>query len=181
MKKQFLHKLSWKQKNKLLLAGSIVLLWFVYSFAISNTIELKSSCDEQQKQMDSIQDAPEKLVQLEAELARFSALTGNGNDTLHDVHEQLLNFVTVYCDKHDLVLREFIQPVRYKNDEWTVETHPITVEGNYIEIVRFIRALELESTGRIVSVDFFTKTDNKTKVRSLLATIYVQNISNVTS
>lgn len=181
MKKSLLHKLNWKQKNKMLFAGVCIMLWVVYAFAISNTVAIKSNCDTQQLQLDSLEGAPEKLLLLQAELARFSLLTGGADDTVHDVHEQLLDFVTVYCNEEGLQLREFAPPVRYAQQEWTVETHPFTVEGDYISIVKFVRDLELISIGRVVSVDFITRTDNKTKVKSLAATIYIQNISNVTS
>lgn len=181
MKKTFFNKLTWKQKNRVLLAGVAVLLWVVYALAIANTVAVKTNCDVQQAQLDSLEGAPEKLVQLQTQLARFSMLTGGRNDSVHDMHEQLLDFVTVYCNEHDLDLREFIQPVRYAQQEWTVETHPFTVDGDYIAIVQFIRALELSSIGRVVSVDFHSKTDNKTKVQLLHATIYVQNISNAAS
>lgn len=179
--KTLLHKLSWKQKNRILLVAIIVLLWVVYAFAISNTIAARSDCDRMQLQLDSVEGAPDKLAELKSELTKFSLLTGGTNDTLRDMHEQLLNFVSVYCNDHNLQLREFTQPVRYAQQEWSVETHPLTVEGNYISIVQFIRALELSSMGRIVSVDFHTRIDNKTKSKSLLATIYVQNITNVAS
>lgn len=181
MKKRLTHQLNWKQKNKLLLAGTLLLVWLVYAFAVSNTLEVKLQCERQQLQLDSAKGAPDKLLQLKSELARFTLLAGEQNDTLRDMHEQLLNFVTVFCNDHDLQLREFAQPVRYAQQEWTVETHPFTVEGNYIGIVQLIRALELSSVGRVVSVDFFTKIDNKTKSKSLLATVYIQNISNAAS
>jgi hypothetical protein len=150
--------------------------WIVYSCAISNTLEAKSIGDELRLQLDSAAGAPEKLQRLQAELARFEELTGQGDSSA--VHEQLLDLVTLYCGQHPLQLREFAQPVRYPQQEWIVETHPFTIEGSYVEIVKFMDYLSAKSIGKIVSADIYSKTDNKTKTVSLLVTIYVQNISN---
>lgn len=177
MKKYSFTNLTWDKKNKLLLAGVVVLLWLVYTFAISNTLEARIVCVQQQARLDSAQGAPDQLLQLETELAKFASLTGEQNDTVRDMHEHVLNFVTVYCNEHTLELREFNRPVRYRQQEWTVETHPFIVEGSYIEIVQLLHALELSGNGRVVSADLHTKTDTKTKVKSLLATIYIQNIT----
>jgi hypothetical protein len=74
-------------------------------------------------------------------------------------------------------LREFLLPIRYHQQEWLVETHPFTVEGNFIAIVQLLDHLRKNVPGKIVSADIHSKKDNKTKTVSLLVTIYVQNIS----
>ncbi|HTF04830.1 MAG TPA: hypothetical protein VK826_12430 [Bacteroidia bacterium] len=176
MKKNIFHRLSWKQKNKILLGSFLFVAWIVYSSAISNTLDAKSMGDELRLQLDSATGAPEKLQRLKTELVRFEELTGQGDSAA--VHEQLLDRVTLYCGKHPLQLREFAQPIRYRQQEWIVETHPFTIEGSFVEIVKFMDYLGTQSTGKIVSADIHSKTDNKTKTVSLLVTIYVQNISN---
>lgn len=168
-------KLSWKQKNRLLLCGSFVLLWAVYSFAISNTINARSQCNRLQLQVDSASDAPEKLVRLTNDFQKLETIT-NTNDTSITLHERLLDVITKYCQQNNLVLRDFASPVCYKQQEWLVETHPVIVEGAYVNLLKLLHKLEQEKTGKIVSVDFQSKRDNKTQALSLTATIYVQNI-----
>ncbi len=168
-------KASWKQKNKLLLLGGLVLLWTVYSFAISNTIVAHSECVVLQQQLDSASGAPARLVQLKKEFNELETIT-NSSDTSATLHERLLGIVTNYCQDNDLVLRDFASPVCYRQQEWLVETHPILVEGAYVNLLKLVHKLEQEKTGKIVSVDFHSKRDNKTQQLSLTATIYVQNI-----
>src|SRR5688572_1907759 len=105
MKTNIFHRLSWKQKNKILLCGVLLTGWIVYSGAIANTIEAKSTGDELRLQLDSATGAPEKLQRLKTELARFEELTGQGDSSA--LHEQLLDLVTLYCGEHPLQLREF--------------------------------------------------------------------------
>ena len=168
-------KISPKQKNRLLLAGALLLFWLIYSFAVSNTIELRNECSRLQAQLDSATDAPVRLIQLKTELNELESLTGK-NDTSHSLHEQLLGVISKYCDDNNLVIRDFASPVRYQSGEWLIETHPVTVEGAYIPLLKLVHRLEQEQNGKLVSVDFHSKTDNKTQQLSLTVTIYVQNI-----
>ena len=101
-----LKKLSWKQKNKLLLIAGLVLLWTVYSFAISNTIEVRSQCIVLQQQIDSASGAPLRLAALQQEFQQLETIT-NSNDTSNTLHERLLGVVTNYCQQNNTVLRDF--------------------------------------------------------------------------
>lgn len=174
-----IRSLSWKQKNRLLLAGILLVSWVIYSFAISNTLDARAACEQLQLRLDSAAGAPQRIAQLESELLKLNAIAGSAEQLNSDsaVHEQLLNLVTEYCQKNDLVLREFLLPIRYHQQEWLVETHPFTIEGNFIAIVQLLDHLRRNVSGKIVSADIHSKKDNKTKTTSLLITIYVQSIS----
>lgn len=174
-----LRNLSWKQKNHLLLVGLLLGCWIVYSFAVENTLEAKTTCEQMQIQIDSAAGAPERIAELKKELLRLDALTGSSETLNSDsaIHEQLLDLVTEYCQTNDLTLREFLIPIQYHQQEWLVETHPFTVEGNFVAIVQLLDHLRKNVSGKIVSADIHSKKDNKTKTVSLLVTIYVQNIS----
>ena len=165
--------LTWKKKNRLLLLGVVLLLWTVYTFALRNTISARSECRTLQAKLDSSADAPQRLLQLKEELRELETIT---SDSGSSVHEQLLSVVTNYCEQHQLTLRDFAAPVRYHSEAWTVETHPVTVEGNYISLLQLVHRLEQEKNGKVVSVDFHSKRDIKTQSLALLVTIYVQNI-----
>lgn len=171
MKKQ----INWKQKNRLLLAGAVLLFWLIYVFAVSNTLELRNECRQLEIQNDSAAGAPQRLIRLRAELDELESMTGR-NDTTSSVHEQLLGIVSAYCQENQLVLRDFSEPVRYRSDEWLIETHPLTVEGEYIPLLKLVHRLEQDRNGKVVSVNFHSKQDNKTQQLSLMVTIYVQNI-----
>jgi hypothetical protein len=169
------NKLNSKQKNKLLLIGAILILWCVYAFAIRNTLDARSQCKMFQQQIDSAADAPSRLEHLQEELQQLETITGN-NDTANSLHERLLEIVTNYCQENNITLRDFASPICYSQAEWLVETHSITVEGNFIALLKLVRKLEEEKTGKVVSVDFQSKRDNKTQTLSLSVIIYVQNI-----
>jgi hypothetical protein len=176
-----LKQLSWKQKNRLLYGGLLLCAWIIYAWAITPTLEAKYTCDQLQLQIDSAAQAPEQIRALEAELQRLDEITGTNNSHDSSTHEALLDLVTVYCESHALTLREFTSPVRFTQQEWLVETHPFTVEGDFIRLVQFLDHLRAHAPGNIVSADFHAKKDNKTKTTALLLTVYIQNISTLTT
>jgi hypothetical protein len=172
--KEKLQQLSWKQKNVLFVGALLLIVWIVYSFAVSLTVQLSGECSVLQEKIDSAAGAQVNVGQLEAELARFNEHSG---PDAYVTHEQLLDMVSGYCGQHDLLLRDFPATLMYHRDEWNVEVHRITVQGSYAGIVQLLEFLRKSEKGKVMSADFFSKTDNKTKIKSLLATIYVQCIS----
>lgn len=169
--------LTWKRKNQLLLAGGVLLLWIVYSYAITNTLEARSSCQTLQLRIDSAATAPEQLAQLEQQLAGFSSLTMT-TDSTAAIHEHLLGVVTNYCQQHNLVLRDFSSPVILQQQEWRIENHPITVEGTFVDLLQLVNHLEQEPKGHVISTEYRSRRDNKTQELSLSLLIYLQTIRN---
>lgn len=172
--KQWLQKLSWTQRNALLTGVLAVFSWLIYTNAVSLTVQLAAECDALQQKIDSAENVSVEIEQLEAELARFNQSSGEES---YVTHEQLLDLVSGYCEERELIIRDFPATLNYRRDEWNVEIHRITVQGSYAEIVQLLEFLHRQQKGKIVSVDFFSKIDNKTKIKSLLTTIYVQCIS----
>lgn len=171
--------LSWKKKNRLLLAAALLFAWIIYSAAISRTLELRTTCVNLQNEIDSAQGAPEQIAALQAELNSLNAFSALSDSAANDstMHEQLLDDVALYCSTHNVVLRGYAPPVRYRRDNWIVETHAVTVEAGYVEIVKMLDHLRNFPSARIVATDIHTEKDNKNRKTALLATIYIQNIS----
>src|ERR1041385_1189090 len=98
-------KITWRQKNKLLLIAAFILGWCAYTFAIRHTLELRSQCEMLQERIDSAKGAPEKIQRLHSELNEIeNALSHNSGSS---IHERLLDVVTNYCGKNNLLLRDF--------------------------------------------------------------------------
>lgn len=166
---------GWKKKNRMLLAGALLLGWLVYTFAIRNTIETRSACSAIEARLDSAAGAPERLRQLQQELRELES-SGGENDTSRTLHEKLLGIVSPYCSEHRITLRDFAPPVRYRTGDWEIETHPFTVQGEYIPLLKLLHHIEKEKCGKVISADFHSKQDAKTKELTLTLTVYVQNI-----
>jgi hypothetical protein len=173
-------KLTWKFKNRLLLVGALALLWIVYSFSVRNTLETRSTCIRLAKKLDSASTAPQREKALERELQTFNRFLGQ-SDSLGGMHEHLLGVTSSWCQEKKILLREIPAPLRFTTHDWLVETHTIVVEGNFIELLRLAERLEKEKSCRLVSTDYKTLRDPKTKRLVLTATYYLQNILNAAS
>jgi hypothetical protein len=165
-----------KQKRTATWFLFVLLSWLFYKYAIAGTIELRDDCEALRHRIDSSDIQKIELQELEIEVAGFHADAGA---TEFVTHEQLLDIITNYCPEHGLTLKDFPEELRFNREEWNTEIHELTVSGSYVEIVQFIEHLHRLHKGKIVSTAFQAKIDNKTKSRSLLATIYIQTVSQV--
>lgn len=166
--------LSWGQKNMLLVGVLVLSCWIAYNSAIGLTVQLARDCAALEKRVDSAEQVGAQVTALECELREAERI---GGEATCITHEQLLDAVANYCAENALELRDYPAPLQMNREEWNVEIHQLTVAGSYTGIVQFMEYLRASGRGHIVSVSMFSKTDNKTKIRSLYATIYVQSIS----
>lgn len=174
------NKLTYRRKNRLLAAGALLLLFVVYSFSISKTAALRSTCNKLEKRIDSAANIPAETEMLERKLQRLEK--NFSSDSLHEnLHEDLLAIVSAYCDQRQLVLRDFPEKLTTESREWHIETHQFTVAGNYTELLRLVNLLESRQTGKVVSADYQSKRDPKTKTLSLTVTVYVQQLKKTAS
>ncbi|MCU0436186.1 MAG: hypothetical protein MUC87_22205 [Bacteroidia bacterium] len=169
--------LSWKRKNQLLLAGAVALLWIVYSYAVTNTLNARRDCQKLQQRIDSAASAPQQLAALRAQMEQLKNTTGV-SDSSAAAHEKLLDIVTHYCEQNNLVLRDFSPAVNFVQQDWSVDNHPVTVEGNFSSLLRLVHHLEGQEGGNVISTEFRSRRDNKTQALSLSLVIYIQTISN---
>jgi hypothetical protein len=171
-------KLSWKQKQWLMIAVWVVSALIIYNNALTLTLNLKEECTQLNNRIDSAELIKSEIAELERELIRSQKFTDSSSFLSH---EHLLDLVSNYCSAHSLTVQDFPSALQFKRNEWNVEVHEITVTGTYAQIVQLLEYVYQNEQGRIVSVSFFSKTDNKTKVKSLLATIYVQTLFNTST
>jgi hypothetical protein len=176
--KQKWNALSWKQKHVALTAFLLVLAFIIYRNAISLTVQLSQECSALKERIDSAEQVTGQIEMLEAELRVIEKFS---DEAAYVTHEQLLDNVAVYCSGHELELRDYPATLQFARDEWKVEIHKLTVAGTYIGTVQFLEHLRRSGNGRVVSVSIWSKTDNKTKIKTLYATVYVQCISKPTA
>jgi hypothetical protein len=175
-----MRRLTWKRKNQLLVIGAVILLWIVYSFAISKTLAARSACIDMQERIDSAGSAPDQLIRLKQEFANFQSETG-AIDTSNEVHEYILGIVTTYCANNNLILRDFTHPYRLQQQEWKIEDHPLTVQGSFIGLLKLLHHLEKEPRSNVISSEFRSRRDPKTQELSLSLVIYIQTIQHTKS
>lgn len=171
----FLQRLSYRQKNRLLILISVIFLFMVYFLAIKKTIVKYSECKELEIKANLAMNAPTQLVSLEKDYDAMKKSTENYAGT--NIQQPLLGVVSRYCNENGLVIRDFSQPITSTNNDVTIETNSFVLEGSFIRALRLVYNLEqVNKIGRVASLDFSLKKDYATKSNSLATTVYIQNI-----
>lgn len=168
--------LTYRRKNRLLLLGAAVLLLLVYVSAVSKTVALRSTCSKLAQRIDSAARLPEETRQMEARLA---ALDKDFRPVapIARVHEELLGTVSNRCQQLGLVLRDFPAEQESRHREWIVKTHVFTVEGGFNGLLQLVHELERMPDGKVLSADYRSRRDPKTRALSLSVTVYVQHLT----
>lgn len=169
--------LSYKRKNILLLAGSVMFGLIVYFYAFERTIGLIKECTQLEEQLRQAENAPQKLAELKRKLNSIeSDLGGNGNFG-GDIQQALLEKISRYCNENNIALREFPQPVVSQEQDYIIETNIVVIEGSFLKLLKLVYQLEqVQRTGKVAAVHFLAKEDLRTKRQMLTASLYLQNI-----
>lgn len=175
-----LKNLTYRQKNKYLIVGTILFLLLVYWTTLSKTVELYHSNQRLQKQSNLVADAPAKIKQYERQIQQFEQRFQNVTQSGNDYQEQLLEVVSTFCQEHQLVLQNFPQPLVHTQNDFEVTTHIVEVEGSYHKLLQLVYELEqAQKLSRVASLDFRIEKDFRNKRSFLLATIYLRNIKSL--
>lgn len=172
-------KLTYKQKNKLLIAVIILFTWVAWSVSFKETVSLYNECTDMEDRLRLAADAPQKIKEIELKLAEIKHFSDQNADTELSTQQQILNTLTAYCRTTGTVLKEFPQTSVKEQNGLTIETNVFVTEGNFINLLKLIYLLEQkEHIGQTASVEFISKKDFKTQRIGLTAKVYLQNIIN---
>ncbi|OFX36398.1 MAG: hypothetical protein A2X08_14930 [Bacteroidetes bacterium GWA2_32_17] len=171
---------TYNKKVKLLAIGVVVMLFLSYYLSFRKTINIYMECSEYKNQLKNIQTAPSEILNVEQQLASIERSVGMNPDTSTDFQKILLEKVSEYCQKNNVVLTEFPETIYFKNQDFEVETNQVVIEGNFIKILTLVYNLEQKfRLGKIVSLRFASQKDYKTGSIKLFATLYFQNFKKV--
>lgn len=170
-------KLTYKQKNRVMIIGAVVFAWVAYSVSVKDTLIAYNDCNELEIKMQLASDAPAKIKEIETHLAEIEKLSIN--DDKVSTQQKLLNFVSGYCQNNNIVLKEFPKTSLQEKNGLTIETNVFIAEGNFGKLLNLLYLLEQKNRlGQIASVDFSSKKDFKTQKIALTTKVFLQNIIN---
>ncbi len=136
------------------------------------------SCAEKKEILISVSNAPEKIQSIMNRLGTIEQSIGSNAKNDAGFQEKLLGKISSYCQEQKIILREFPQTHWYEQQDYTVETYTVVLEGSYIKLLKLLNMLESEHYGKITSVKFESQKDYISNITKLTATIYLQNIKN---
>lgn len=172
-----LKRIPYKKKNQLLLVVSLIFMVICYYLAIENTLNLRAQCSEIKEELSIAAKAPIKIAELEQQLKSIEGVIGNQAREGIDPQQQLLQFVSHYCEEQQIILRDFPQPNSVEEDDYAIETNIFAVRGDFLKLLKMTYALEQDMRiGKVVAVTYRAKKNLRAKRLELIATIYLQNV-----
>ncbi|KOY84384.1 hypothetical protein AD998_21195 [bacterium 336/3] len=170
---------SYRNKNKLLIIGSILFVILAYFLSFSKTLDLYIQNKGLEKKAILSQNAPEKIRNLKKQLGIYEAkMQKFGQDSLSK-DEYRLNILTQLCKENNVVMVSLPESFFQKEATESIETQEIKLRGNFIDLLKLIYTIEYKtSLGMLASVKFVTEEDRRMRVQYLYAYLYIQNLKN---
>ncbi|MFD1001316.1 hypothetical protein ACFQ21_18445 [Ohtaekwangia kribbensis] len=173
----FIDKISYRKRNIYLVIIVLVLAIVAYFIAIKKTIVLYKKNKNLVENIGADRFARDKLNNAQNRLQDlnnyFDAYT---LDSLKKTHDIMSEFSSL-CRTLGVTLKSFPQSVLSVESNLQIETLVIETEGNFINQLQLLYALETKNRlGRVASVTYKSYTDNRRKKTILSLTIYLQNI-----
>jgi hypothetical protein len=172
--------LTYKKKNQLLIAVSILVLILVYQLGIKRTIAAWQAHASASDKMMLLENAPAKIRTSKNELAKINERIGNSSNKATTPSAELLDLLSSYCEENLTILREFPEQSSVVQGDFSIVTNHFVMEGKYASLVKLVYLLEQKSqVGNVVSVTYQLKKDHKSRKMILVAEIFLQNITNI--
>jgi hypothetical protein len=172
-------QLSYRKRIKLFPVGFLIAFLLIYLLAIRETLKIKKECKELAGQTNAAKDAPRQMAQIQNKLNELNNIMGKGDKESDS--DPLLEFVSS-SNSSGTSLVDF-QPLHvYQHQNYQVETRTAVFEGSYINLLKFLHAVEKGfKSGKVVSVKFQTETNLKTERKRLLMSLFIQSVKNETA
>lgn len=155
-------------------------LFVSYQMAIKKTWELNQKCDLLETELKVLKEAPEDMSRLEIELKKLESWIGQGQTNDQHLQTKVLKIVNDYCYKEGITVKEFSEPEIAIEENYSVETTAIVVNGPFVKILNLAYAFEQQfRLGKLVSLRFEVEKNQRSKVNELIGTLYVRNIKKI--
>jgi hypothetical protein len=169
------------RKNKLLLLGFLISLYFCYSFAISNTIAYYKEYHSKNELITDNNNSPkltyqllQKEKQLDLVLSRYNI---NASESFQN---DLLKQLNTYSDSYHLKIIDFKEPHFMSEKGFMVTSYIFSLEGSFNGCLALLNKIENNpSLGSIKHLNFSKKRNYKTNTDQLFVEIILQKNSGI--
>ncbi len=170
--------MSNRKKAYLLFLGLFILIWMSWRFGISKTLDVYKRYAKLKAKTEEINSRPVSIGQMKKQIFVLDSLIKVQNLKEGSFHQRLLQSIEDVNSKEKINILHYNRPHVFKKGNYTIQTAMITVEGNFISLLKYIYYLEQKARlGSIYSVTFKKSENRKTRKKYLQATIYIQYLS----
>ena len=169
---------SYRLKFFFLLGGCILLGLAVYKKTYRHIFEIRNELSDKDNQQESAVAIYSQLGALTTEINSIDAIIGDGPPGASNEQTRLFEFII--NSKIPVEIIRVDDEHQYVEDEYTVFTNQVELEGSYIDLISMLHYLESNfDSSRVVSSRFYSFQNLKTKEFVLRLVINFQNYEKV--
>ena len=170
--------MTFRKKNILLLAGTLVFLILSWNLAIGETFKVRSQVVQSEASLANVEKAPQQIAELKFELDKIQGNSQTLYSGILPMREALLSEITDLAYKYNAQLRSFPEYFIQEKENFELTTSPVVLEGDFKNLLKLMNELEEKNTaGKVSSAQFKIKKSLGRKDRKLFLTLYIQSIN----
>ncbi len=168
--------MSSKTKNRVLISGFILALFFSYQLAIKNTLNEKSRYNQLKNEETIFQNIPKQLLSLNKKKEYYDSLLAKYQLGETSLQNNLLKNINKNAQELNLKVIDFNEPHIAEKNKLKINTYKITLEGSFNNITQLIYRLEQKTRfGELVNVHYIKQKNYRTRKEYLQATMMLQS------
>lgn len=157
--------------------SGLIGIFITYWVAILPTIQISRQLRDTKAKLLQVENAPEIIAQFQKQMNSINSKIGENYSQGPEFQKNILDEISKYCEIHSLTLREFPEVHTYQKQDYEFITAYARIEGEFIPLLKLLYELESGRLyGRLISVDFLSTDDFKSKRLRLTMSIYIQTI-----
>ena len=164
-------------KNKMLLAGIMIMMFISYQFSIKKTIDTRREYLQLKSEYQKVNDLPKRLSVLIQKEKHYDSILSQMDIGNTSVQNNLLRIINREAEDKNVKVMAFNKPHIDIQGQNQYYTYSFILNGNYADILKVIHPIEQKGNfGEIVHTDFQKKKDYRTRKLTLEATVFVQQL-----
>ena len=163
------------RKNKLLLLGLILTLYFCYSFAIEKTLDYYRKYKNQKELIDNTNNKPKLLANLLLKEKEIDQWLSKNDYMSTSFQNELLKHLNNYGSIHNLKIVDFKEPHKIIENNTEINSYSFSVDGSFNNVLGLINTIENNpSLGFIKHMSAEKKINYKTNGEYIITTVIIQ-------
>ena len=161
------------RKNKILILGFLLALYFCYSFAIENTIIYYEEYCSKSEMITNNTSSPKLALQLHQKEKKLDLLASHYNITTSESFQNdLLKQLNAYSDLYHLKIIDFKEPHIISKKGLVITSYIFSLEGSFNGCLAILNKVENNpSLGSIKHLNFTKKRNFKTNTDHLFVEV----------
>ena len=170
--------MEYKQKNRALVIGFVILLFVAYQFSLKKTLELHTSVNKLTKEKALLSNAGERIQSLQLENKGLNSFLESNNVSADQSFEQtLFERMTNLKEQYNLKIVSFNELHKFESDGAMLLSYTIEIKGDCRNLMLFSSSLEQQRLGEFTSMYMQKKRTPGSRRDELVCKLILQKLS----